>query len=168
MALNPARIGHRYPAYRYEVSREKVREYARATGASEAQVPGETGDAVALPTFAASFTIPRGFSWAADPELGAHPALVHGEQSYVFHRPVRVGDVLVCTPQIDDIRSLGRNEFLTAVVECVDEVTGEPVVTSKATIIFFSRPAEADATAGADPVTGAGPATAVADEEVSS
>lgn len=146
MALNPARIGHRYPAYRYEVSREKVREYALATGA-DTHAPGESGDAVALPTFAACFTIARGFSWAADPELGAHPSLVHGEQSYVFHRPVRVGDVLVCTPWIEDIRSLGRNEFLTAVVDCADEATGEPVVTSKATIIFIT-PAEAEAKVG--------------------
>jgi len=149
VALNPARIGHRYPAYRYEVSREKVREYGLATGASDAQIPHESGAAVALPTFAACFTIARGFSWAADPELGAHPALVHGEQSYVFHRPVRVGDVLICTPWIEDIRSLGRNEFLTAVVDCADETTGNPVVTSKATIIFFT-PADADADADAD------------------
>lgn len=138
MALNPARIGHRYPAYRYEVSREKIREYVLATGAQDPGMLAESGEVVAPPTFAACFTIARGFGWMADPELGAHPALVHGEQSYEFHRPVRVGDVLICTPSIAAIRSLGRSELLTVQVDCADEATGEPVVTSLATIVFLT------------------------------
>ncbi|GAB3805482.1 hypothetical protein [Micromonospora zhanjiangensis] len=30
--INKARAGHRYPSYRYEVSRAKIEEYAAATG----------------------------------------------------------------------------------------------------------------------------------------
>lgn len=135
MPLNLDRVGHRYPSFRYEVSREKVREYAEVTGA--AGVPDE-GDVVAPPTFAACFTITRGTGWAADPELGAHPALVHGSQEYEFHRPLRVGDVLVCTPSIVAVNSRDRTEILTAQVDCVDAVTGERVVTGRSTIVFFS------------------------------
>lgn len=138
MALNVDRAGHRYPSYRYEVSREKVREYAAVTGAGDV---GEDGDVVAPPTFAACFTVTRGSGWAADPELGAHPALVHGAQDYEFHAPIHVGDVLVCTPWIVDINPRGRTEILTAQVDCVDELTGQPVVTSRSQIVFFSEAA---------------------------
>lgn len=139
--LNPARVGHRYPAYRYEVSREKIREYAVATGVEDPRSLAEVGDVVAPPTFAACFTVTRGATgWASDPELGAHPALVHGSQEYVFHRPLRVGDVLHCTPWIVEIVSRGRTELLTAQVDCADQA-GEPVVTSRSVIIFFSQEA---------------------------
>lgn len=153
MALNPARVGHRYPSYHYEVSREKVREYALVTGVTDpratadaAQVPAS--DVVAPATFAACFTVTRGgAAMFADPDLGAHWTLVHGAQEYVFHRPVRVGDVLACTPSIADIAVRGRNEFLTLLIECVDAATGEPVVDSRGTIVFLGsapeQPAEA-------------------------
>lgn len=154
MALNQSRIGHRYSSYRYEVSREKVREYALATGVNDPRYQAEEGDVIAPPTFAACFTVVRGGQWAGDPELGAHPALVHGSQEYIFHRPIRVGDVLRCTPWIADITVRGRNEFLTAQIDCVDDRTDEPVLTSRATIVFLgSAPAgnggEAEAAASA-------------------
>jgi hypothetical protein len=139
VALNLECIGRRYPSYRYEVSREKIREYAQATGVPIPDEILEEGDLVAPPTFAACFTGTRGESWAADPELGAHPALVHGAQEYEYHRPVRVGDVLICTPSIVNIASRGRSEILTAQLDCTDAVTGDPVVTARSTIVFFSE-----------------------------
>jgi acyl-CoA thioesterase FadM len=143
VALNTGRIGHRYPSYRYEVSREKIREYALATGVDDARYLADDGEVVAPPTFAACFVTTRGSSWVSDPELGAHPSLVHGSQEFEFHRPVRVGDVLECTPTIANIRSVGSNEFLTAEVDCRDAATGQPVVTSRATIVFFGAAAGA-------------------------
>lgn len=137
MALNQSRVGHSYPPYRYEVSREKIREYAFATGVDDPRSTAEEGALVAPPTFAACFTVTRGGSWFADPELGAHPVLVHGSQAYDFHRPVRVGDVLECTPMIADIKVRGRNEFLTVQIDCADASSGEPVLTSRGTIVFL-------------------------------
>jgi hypothetical protein len=62
IALNPDRIGHRYPTYHYEVGREKIREYAAATGVHDEiyrsdplEVP--TSELLAPPTFATCFTI---------------------------------------------------------------------------------------------------------------
>lgn len=139
MALNQSRIGHRYAPYLYEVSREKVREYALATGDCDPRYLAEKGDMLAPSTFAACFTIARGTAWAGDPELGTHPALVHGRQEFEFHRPVRVGDRLRCTPWIADITARSRNEFLTLQIDCVDDRTDEPVVTSRATLVFFGE-----------------------------
>ena len=139
IALNAERVGHVYRTYRYEVSREKIREYAMATGAGE--VP-EEGEVVAPPTFAACFTVGRSTEMFSDPELGGHWNLVHGSQSYELHRPVRVGDVLACTPKIADITLKGRMDLLTLQIDCVDAATDEPVVTAKSTIIFLN-PTEA-------------------------
>jgi acyl dehydratase len=73
----------------------------------------------------------------SDPDLGVHLTLVHGSQEYEFHRVVRAGDVLDCTPSIADIAVKGKNEFLTLQVDCVDADTGDPVVTSRGVIIFL-------------------------------
>jgi acyl-CoA thioesterase FadM len=119
------------------VSREKVREYAAATGVRGPAVDDDRGPVVAPPTFAACFTVGRVGAMFADPELGAHFNLVHGSQEYTYHRPIRVGDALECTPRIADIKAKGAMEFLTLEIECVDAQTQEPVVTSRGTIIFF-------------------------------
>jgi len=140
MALNRDRIGHRYPSYRYEVSREKIREYAYATGVRDEIYRQDTGDWLAPPTFAACIAGgARNLSWAADPELGFHPALVHGSQRYTFARPVIVGDVLECTPMIADVADRDRMELLTVRIECVEASTAAPVVTAESVIIFFKQ-----------------------------
>jgi len=136
-ALNPERVGHCYTPSRYEVSREKIREYAAATGHDEDRYQAEVGEIVAPPTFAACFTVNRLHDLLADPELGAHTNLVHGAQSFEFHRPLRAGQALSCTPRITDIVQRSAMELLTYEVDCVDADTGEPVVTGQATIIFF-------------------------------
>lgn len=145
MALNRDRIGHRYAPYTYEVSREKVREYADATGLDDPIYRADPRDVaaaevVAPPTFAACFTVgDSGGAIHGDPELGAHRNLVHGAQEYIHHRPVRVGDVLECTPWIVDIAERGRMELLTLQVDVVDAEDRTAVLTSRGTIIFFSE-----------------------------
>ncbi|MDQ3973915.1 MAG: MaoC family dehydratase N-terminal domain-containing protein [Actinomycetota bacterium] len=121
-----------------------MREYALATGgqdpvytADPADVPPE--EVVAPPTFAACFTVTRAAEvLVADTELGAHPALIHSSQEYDFHRPVRVGDVLECTPWIADIVSRTRVELLTLQVDCVDAGTKDPVVTGRGSLVFLT------------------------------
>jgi len=120
-----------------------MREYANATGVADAQYQAEDGDVVAPPMFAACFTVIRGGgAMFADGELGGHFALVHGSQEFEFHRPVRLGDSLECTPQIADIQWRGRNEFLTLQIDCADAKTGEPVVTSRGVIVFLGSAPE--------------------------
>ena len=95
---------------------------------------------MAPPTFAACFTVgDSGGTIHTDPELGAHRNLVHGAQEYVHHRPIRVGDVLECTPWIVDIADRGRMELLTLQIDVVDAGDGSPVLTSRGTIIFFAE-----------------------------
>ena len=150
MALNHDRVGHRYSSYAYEVSREKVREYATATGVGEPAYRADPVDVpshelIAPPAFAACFTVGRLDVLLDDPELGAHPGLVHTQQSFTYHQPIRVGSTLRCTPQITDIAARSRMEALTVSTECVDDATGEPVVTGVSTLVFSSSPTRADA-----------------------
>lgn len=150
MALNRDKVGTEYPSYTYEVSREKIREYAAALGESDPRYYSEGDDCVAPPTFAACFTVIKGGQAIfADPDLGVHPALVHGSQTYEFGaRPVRPGDVLDCTPRIGSIAARGRNEFMTVEVDCRFQDTGEQAVLSKATIVFLgSAPQDEEVTA---------------------
>lgn len=147
MSLNPARVGTVYPSYTYEVSREKIREYASALGEKDPRYFSDGDDCVAPPTFAACFTVVRGSQAAvSDPELGAHPALVHGSQTFAYGpEPLRPGDVLECTPRIDAIHARGANEFLTINVDCRHRDSGELAVIATETIVFLgSAPAEGD------------------------
>jgi len=139
MALNQSRVGAAYPSYRYEVAREKIREYAVALGESDARYFSEGDDCVAPPTFAAAFTLTKGLmALLGDAELGAHPALVHGSQGFRFgQRPLRPGDVLDCTPRIESITARGRNEFLTSIVDCRFADTGELAVEAEVVIVFL-------------------------------
>jgi hypothetical protein len=152
MALNAAKVGTVYPSYVYEVSREKIREYAAALGESDPRYFSDGDDCVAPPTFAATFTVIRGGMAAfGDPDLGAHMVLVHGSQRYAFgERPVRPGDVIVCTPRIASITARGRNEFLVTEVDCRFRDTDERAVLSETTIVFLgSAPRTDEAEGGA-------------------
>ncbi len=145
MALNRDKVGTEYPPYRYEVSREKIREYATALGESDPRYFSEGDDCVAPPTFVACFTIVKGGAPVfADPDLGVHLKLVHGAQAYEYgERHLRPGDVVVCTPRIADIGARGRNEFLTLEIDCRFEDTDERSVLSRNTIVFLgSAPTE--------------------------
>lgn len=139
MALNRDKVGTTYPSYRYEVSREKIREYASALGESDPRYFSDGDDCVAPPTFAACFTVIKGGQAAmSDPDLGTHFALVHGSQRFTYgDRPLQPGDVLECTPRIDGISARGSNEFLTIAVDCRREGSDEVAVTASQTIVFL-------------------------------
>ena len=146
MALNQAKVGETYPSYTYEVTREKIHEYAVALGETDPRYLSAGDDCVAPPTFAACFTVTRGgAALFADPDLGTHHSLVHGSQRYLYvDRPMRPGDVLECTPRIADISARGANEMLTIEVACHFKDTGEVAVTSEGVIVFLGSAPAAD------------------------
>lgn len=149
MALNQAKVGTVYPSFTYEVSREKIREYALALGETDPRYLSDGEDCVAPPTFAACFTITRANMAAfTDPELGAHAAVVHGSERFRYgSRPLRPGDVLTCTPRITSILTRGRNEFLVTEVECVDAATGDLMVAAETTLVFLGSAPTAEGAA---------------------
>ncbi|MFA9432979.1 MaoC family dehydratase N-terminal domain-containing protein [Egicoccus sp. AB-alg2] len=167
MALNPDKVGTSYPPYTYEVSREKIREYAMALGERDPRYYSDGDDCVAPPTFAAAFTVTKGGQAAfADPDLGAHWTLVHGSQTYQFgSRPIRPGDVLSCTPRIADIAVRGSNELMTIEVDCRFADDDTRAVLSKAVIVFLGSAPAADTRDDTAPATAADDDAARAAEE---
>ena len=136
MPLNRDFIGREYPASEpYEVSRELIRRFATAIGdanpaytdVAAAKALGHP-DVIAPPTFLTVLTFRYAMEGpVVDPALGLNYALVvHGEQKFVHHRPVRAGDVLKVTSSVADIRDAGRNELMTTKTS-VMTVDGEPI-----------------------------------------
>lgn len=144
MALNAARQGHVYPAYRYEVCREKVIEYAEATFADPAPYALPAEDAApapaAPPAFAACIVSRVVPMVVDDPELGGHWNLLHTGQRFRFDRPLHIGDTVVCTPRIDKIVSRSRMDVLTVTVDVASAADGAPVLAATATIVFSAAP----------------------------
>ena len=143
MPLNRAFIGREYASDQtYEVGREMIRKFADAIGDAnpayrdiEAAKALGHPDAIAPPTFLTVLGFRLGVGPVGDPELGLNYALVvHGEQRYVHHRPVRAGDVLTATSIVEDIRDAGKNELMTIKQE-IRTTEGEAVATAYNTIV---------------------------------
>ena len=65
--------------------------------------------------------------------------ILHGEQEFVYHRPITVGDVLVGEGHVADAyqkESKGRTmTFIVTETNWSDEQSGEPVVTARFNVI---------------------------------
>jgi acyl dehydratase len=143
VALDASFVGRSYPPSRaYEVGREKIREFADAIGdpdpvyrdADAARAAGYL-DVIAPPTFAIVVTMPAQEALVCDPDLGLdYSKVVHREQSFQQHRPIRAGDRLVTTVHVDDIRTAAGSDLLTTRCEVSTEA-GEPVLTARAVIV---------------------------------
>lgn len=126
----------------YQVSREKIREFARAV---KAQHPAHTdleaaralghADLVAPPTFA---IVP---AQAADAQLIQDPTagidfsrVVHADQRFTHHRPIVAGDELSTTVHVDAVRAMGAGAMITTREEIVD-AEGAPVATAVSSLL---------------------------------
>jgi acyl dehydratase len=76
---------------------------------------------------------------ALAPLMAKGGLILHGEQEFLYHRPVQVGDVLVSEGKITDAyqkESKGRTmTFIVSETNWSDEKTGEPVVTARFNLI---------------------------------
>lgn len=138
MAINRDFIGKSYKSSTtYLVGREKVREFATAIGdqnpvyhdVAVAQSLGHP-DLVAPPTFAFSVTFRALVESIGDPELNLdYSRVVHGEQQFVYERPLCVGDEVVVNSVIESITSVRSNEMINMRQE-VRTLTGELIATA--------------------------------------
>lgn len=161
MTVDTSVIGKPTSASRVRVERGPIEYFASAlldqnpiyhdTGAAQA---AGLDDVPAPPTytFAALHMGKAGEEQPADPTGGTHPMnevmgalmkkggiVLHGEQEFVYHRPVVVGDVLVSSGKIADLyerESKGKTmTFIVMETEWRDDKTGEPVVTERFNLI---------------------------------
>jgi acyl dehydratase len=76
---------------------------------------------------------------AFGPLMAKGGIILHGEQEFIYHRPIVVGDRLVGQGKVVDVyqkESKGKTmTFLVTETNWTDERTGEPVVTSRFNVI---------------------------------
>lgn len=161
MTVDTSVIGRPTGASRVRIERGPVSFFASAlqdrnpvySDPAAAKAAGFT-DLPAPPTF--SFAMQHmgkvGETQPPDPSNGTHPMnevmmklmanggiVLHGEQDFVFHRPIVVGDVLVSEGKIADLyEKVAKGKTMTFIVmETVwrDELTNEPVITETFNLI---------------------------------
>ena len=116
------------PTPPYTVSREKVLEFAAATGSTY-----DGGAAPATFPIVVAFAAMTGLM--EDPSVGISlHRVVHGEQRFTYTRPVVAGDELTATLTVDSLRQIGGADIIGTRSEIVD-ADGRPVCTAFATLV---------------------------------
>jgi acyl dehydratase len=162
MPLNQALVGKEYPPVRYEVGREKLREFAESVGETDpiyhdeeaARAAGHP-DIPAVPTFPIVLSLRVGQKIYNDPELGLdYSRVVHSEQEFSYHRPIFAGDRLLAAGRVASMEVKGRHELLAIETKVTTEA-GEPVCSAMVTLISRGtaprRGEAAEGEAGAPP-----------------
>jgi len=125
-------VGRTYETAPFEVTEASVRAYMAAVGdlADAAQL-------VAPPTYAMVYGFDAYWQLFTDQELGLDVGhLVHGEQRFAFHRPVRPGDRIRTVGRLSNVTHRGDLELVTFEASARDE-QDRPV--SDATALFIIR-----------------------------
>lgn len=141
--VNPNVQGKKYPPTApYLVGREKIREFAHAVKSSSptnldlfaAQVAGYP-DLVAPPTFAVVIQERSLATVLADPEAAIDfSRVVHGDQRFIYARPIVAGDELTSVLTVAAVKSLGAHSMVTFETEIFDAAE-ELVCTAISTLV---------------------------------
>lgn len=141
MMFDTSLIGTQSEPQTFEVTAEAVARFIDATGDPAAENVRRDESYVPL-TFPTTFRV-------GAPGLGLDGSkmqLIHGEQTYQYTRPLRVGEKLTCISRILDIREKsgrsGSMTFVTSEVEGRDE-QGAIAFTGRSTLIVRAKKSEA-------------------------
>jgi hypothetical protein len=124
--------------FRYPIQSLKVAEFARAIGEDDGGSGGE--DMPVPPTFPIVFTTPFLEVMLVDLLKLDRSRVLHGEQEYVYRRPLRIGDRVIARSRIvedyhKDGKRGGRMRFVVTETEIRDEATEELIATERGTTI---------------------------------
>jgi acyl dehydratase len=127
MPVDQSLVGRTFPpAPPYEVTEERIRDFADAVGASY--------DGGAAPP---TFPIAQWFAAMGvmlETEAVDLARIIHGEQRFSYERPVVPGDVLTTALTVTSLRSIGDNDVVGTSSEVVD-ADGALVCTMVATLV---------------------------------
>jgi acyl dehydratase len=109
--INMSLKGKEFPPYTVTVERGRIKDFARAIGDlnpfyldDRVGAASEHGDVIAPPTFPITFRDENLDTNALLKELGTDVSrILHGEQEFELHRPIRAGETLLCRPRLSDI-----------------------------------------------------------------
>jgi len=111
MAIKTDAVGKSWPAFEYEVGKEKIGEYCRVIGIENpvhfehsAAIEAGYRAAVAPPMFCVVYSAGSLGPALFDPDVGMNfAAMVHGSQEFDWGEPVCSGDVITTTPSCIEI-----------------------------------------------------------------
>lgn len=143
MDLDQSLIGLTGPQYVFEVEKRHIRQFAEAIGDSN---PLYVDEEYAKSTIYGGIIAPPSFPVAIGADSGQgvelpldYSRMLHGEQEFIYHRPIRAGDSLSCQMKVTDVyEKEGKNgpmQFLVMDTEMKDQ-EGELVVISRTNIIY--------------------------------
>lgn len=143
MSVNPELVGREFePVGPYLVGREKIREFSRAVFATNpiyldvdaARAAGHS-DVVAPPTFPVVVQEHTLAQLLSEPDANIDfSRVVHGDQRFVYSRPVVAGDVLTATLSVTSVKSLGAHSMVTS-ESVMTDASGAHVVTAISTLV---------------------------------
>ncbi|MGI8717879.1 MAG: FAS1-like dehydratase domain-containing protein [Lapillicoccus sp.] len=146
MPVNAQLAGRSYPPTApYAVGAAKIREFAEAVGAVDPvhvdrSVATSRGyrDVIAPPTFAVLIAQQCDAQLVRDPDAGIdYSRVVHGEQTFVHHRPITAGDEVVAVLHVDSVRAAGGHTMVTTRTELSTSAEpGQPLCTTTSTIVI--------------------------------
>lgn len=148
MDLDKSMIGIASKPYTAQVDSERVLKFAQAIGDENTLYSDET---YASETAYEGITIPPTFlialgSSAEFPLKLDFRRMLHGEQEFIYHHPVRIGDTLDCTMTVTDVYDRegksGTMQFLVLDTEMKKE-DGTLAAVARNTIIYRPAPKEA-------------------------
>jgi hypothetical protein len=134
--VNPAIEGKRYPRTpAYEVGREKVREFSRAVFFPPEPGEESNSELVVPPTFPVVIQEQSLKLVLADPEAKLDfSRVVHGDQRFVFERPIVTGDQLTSELHVASVKTLAGNHLVTFNTEIFD-ASNKLVCTAISTLV---------------------------------
>lgn len=120
MGLNLELAGKTYEEQTYEVTADAIRKYAEATNEDN---PAFLGDnPVAPPCFP---IVPSGAGMSQalfDQDLGVNlPRMVHGEEDHILHLPIKAGDKLKVSTELESVEAKETGETFTALVKLTNQ-----------------------------------------------
>ena len=130
-----APVGKTWPAFEYEVGREKIREYAHAVGEEnpvhhdpEAARAAGFRNVVAPPMFCVVYSAGAMGPAILDPEVGINlMMMVHGGQEFEWFEPVVAGDTITTQATLKDISEKNGMKFYVFESESHNQ-DGQPTV----------------------------------------
>ena len=118
--VNTTVKGKEYAPFTVTVERGKIKEFARAIGDlspfyldDAVGRASEWGDIIAPPTFAITFRDENADTGVMLRDLGVDIGrILHGEQEFEQHKPIRPGETYLCRSRISDIYEKAGHGFL--------------------------------------------------------
>ena len=145
MAIDAQLIGKKTKEYTVDIEKGHIKSFAEAIGDTSPlyfdeeyakQTPFK--GIIAPPTFATTFTMNRPTP-LTDVEGFELRRVLHGEQTFIYHQPVRPGDRYWVQSEVKDVYDRegksGKMTFIT-IETLARDINNQPIVTGKSTIVY--------------------------------